>query len=1010
MRAGSPGITERLDAKSGETAPGEQCLSSLYVDRLIADTVGLLFDSLALDDVLTGADLLGLAERISPLAAITSQDEKELAAALVAAATRMQAVFDVRGQLSAAAIRQSVVHSAEDVTSALTVLRYGGDADTLRALSGIPAEAFAITRADLRQTVGNIKVQLRPYVAARERYPPEALAGAMELDLPNEIKHLRNRGWLFGLIQREADAALDRVRPHLRPSSRQLSAAAAADILVQVLAVKECRARLDAHLAAQPRWAQWLRKGRQGVRSDRLAALDWALINRDRGCFVERHAALLGASGWRRVLSDSAVQEAARRAFRSEHAELDSPGTSAVRRLEGGRVLPDDCSPDTVDGWHSQIVAHSHLLARAIHVIELAAADPPLRAAVDAALKEAPTSLGPIDPTRARLRRIQQRVLDNLSTPADRSPSQDVRHPLNAELRREVDALEREIRETLATRARVRGPLQVAIAGRTKTGKTTLRKVLTRDPTLHGIGQGAHRTTRQTSSFTWRGLEFLDTPGVAAFEDDFDADIAQRSCLAADAVLWVYADALRTEEADILQMLLAMGKPVLMVYNAKRRVDSAERLKLFCEHPHLAFRHTEGHIARVAQIAAEVGARPPVVIAAQVGAGRESLTAADRGLAELAWHASRLPDVEEGLRRLLIEQAQALRAVRLADAVFQPLLLAEALVHDAGVDLVRRVDGLPARLGREEAEFGSAVSAADAVARRVLRKQFARLRRQVDDFVGGVTGDDPNGAWQALLMAEDMTAPMTAFGERLAADADRVGLLLDAEERADERMGDRTGLKAKPRTQWWRRVRAAVMGSARRLVGQVLGRKAAARGAAKKALPVVGWLLVVADVLAGAARAVNDDVAASELEMQAWRRDAASTVRAELGRLKTRLAERLAEKTSRVRQVASEHFRDAHADVRWLTERLAAISQMQATSPAAREEVDLVLVQRLLDLAGLDGSSVHRARRTPNDRLEVWCDATAPLASITDRLESVVVRALRLEVVVYPIQSTRAVA
>ena len=70
--------------------------------------------------------------------------------------------------------------------------------------------------------------------------------------------------------------------------------------------------------------------------------------------------------------------------------------------LETIRALPDDCLPDTVAGWHSQVLAHSRSLARAIHLIELAAADPPLRAAIDAAVKQAQTSFGPTDGTRAR--------------------------------------------------------------------------------------------------------------------------------------------------------------------------------------------------------------------------------------------------------------------------------------------------------------------------------------------------------------------------------------------------------------------------------------------------------------------------------------------------------------------------------------------------------------------------------------------------------------------------------
>ena len=139
---------------------------------------------------------------------------------------------------------------------------------------------------------------------------------------------------------------------------------------------------------------------------------------------------------------------------------------------------------------------------------------------------------------------------------------------------RELGQTERDLADALRPHPPLRGPLRVAIAGRTKAGKTTLRKALTHDPDPHGVGRGAHRTTRKAEAFAWRALEFVDTPGIAAYDDDYDAETALAACRDADAVLWVYAEDLRSEELDHLCGLLALGKPVLVVVNAKWRVDT----------------------------------------------------------------------------------------------------------------------------------------------------------------------------------------------------------------------------------------------------------------------------------------------------------------------------------------------------------------------------------------------------------------------------------------------------
>ncbi|MFN7658081.1 MAG: GTPase, partial [Dolichospermum sp.] len=65
----------------------------------------------------------------------------------------------------------------------------------------------------------------------------------------------------------------------------------------------------------------------------------------------------------------------------------------------------------------------------------------------------------------------------------------------------------------------------VALFGRTKAGKSTLRETLTRG-NGSTIGKGSQRTTRDVKEYSWQGLRLLDTPGIEAYQGDDDTNKA----------------------------------------------------------------------------------------------------------------------------------------------------------------------------------------------------------------------------------------------------------------------------------------------------------------------------------------------------------------------------------------------------------------------------------------------------------------------------------------------------
>jgi hypothetical protein len=129
----------------------------------------------------------------------------------------------------------------------------------------------------------------------------------------------------------------------------------------------------------------------------------------------------------------------------------------------------------------------------------------------------------------------------------------------------------------------------ITLFGRTMAGKSTLMEILT-----HGegksIGSGSQRTTRDIRSYTWKGLEVTDVPGVAAFEGEEDEELAFHAAAQADLVIFLITDdAPQPLEAECLAQVRRLGKPILGICNVKIAVDDPDDLLLFLRNSNRSF-------------------------------------------------------------------------------------------------------------------------------------------------------------------------------------------------------------------------------------------------------------------------------------------------------------------------------------------------------------------------------------------------------------------------------------
>lgn len=121
----------------------------------------------------------------------------------------------------------------------------------------------------------------------------------------------------------------------------------------------------------------------------------------------------------------------------------------------------------------------------------------------------------------------------------------------------------------------------ITLFGRTMAGKSTLMEILTRGNGM-SIGKGAQRTTRDVRTYTYNGMAITDVPGIAAFEGEEDEIVAFEAAKKSDLILFLITDdAPQASEAECLNKILRLGKPVICLVNVKANIDLGMNFKMF---------------------------------------------------------------------------------------------------------------------------------------------------------------------------------------------------------------------------------------------------------------------------------------------------------------------------------------------------------------------------------------------------------------------------------------------
>lgn len=960
-------------------------------DSLRAMTLALMLEPLGVDASLGTPALDEIAEEVSQLSQVDGEQIALVGAALSQLVQAAASVRRHRLQITAVAQQLGVQTSANSAELCQEWLGHPEFSRHLRSLDHLPAEALRIDANQIAAAEQAVRDALQLCRRTNRSWPAEIKREITQLDLDDLIDALRDKGFLF--FHGRSDAARRRTLQHALETAKTLSNSALAARLSLVREHRDARAGLEEVLSAQPAWYRWLvDQGSFRIRRSRADALTWILMRRDADALPEAALDLLADVGWRQVMR----RMEGRHIDGGPRVRENAFGSTALRRLRVAFQALPDTSIDELDAWVAWVTEQMDLLSRLANTLDSARSDPRLAKQLAAVADGVSRSHGPLDRSRgeyaALLWSLQQALDGALSTSTERV--RVIEQGQLLEVARTLSALERAVRQTTQGTPAVQGLLQVAIAGRTKSGKTTLRKALTRDADRAGIGRGAHRTTRETATFEIDSVRYLDTPGVAAYDDDFDAEKAWQACLAADAVIWNYADALRTEEAAYVQGLLAVGKPVLVVVNVKWRVDSKARLALFARRPDMAFRHQNGHVQRINEIANAVDAPSPVVLPVHSGAAHEALCCGDDDLAASALDASRIHEVENQLRALLTERAVPLRAIRLADQLRTPLASVDGLITEQLPATQVTLDTLERTAGRHQKDLLQAVDRAGRHAHASLDAKQAQAQQDLHRLVRKLGGKDSQRRWQSFVMSLDLPDVGRELERQFERELARMDRHLTAEWKAEWRAGLRslrTGRR--PGSRWIRRVFLGAWGA-------VLGILKGFRGpqlVAKLGEAELPWLLiaqVAGDALGGAARKISQDIDEARVEHQTWTETTATAAKRELDRIIDKTRAELSTTVVSAKEQVVYQFGRQRVDVAAARDRIRRLRRAQRHVRETVNQCDLVLAKRLVQLVDADPSVVIGARRVPGRALTLWV-RPEHAAAIAERLGAMLDGVLR---------------
>ncbi|MDB9310398.1 50S ribosome-binding GTPase [Aphanizomenon sp. CS-733/32] len=317
----------------------------------------------------------------------------------------------------------------------------------------------------------------------------------------------------------------------------------------------------------------------------------------------------------------------------------------------------------------------------------------------------------------------------------------------------------------------------VALFGRTKAGKSTLRETLTRG-NGSTIGKGSQRTTRDVKEYFWQGLRLLDTPGIEAYQGNDDTNKANDIIDQSDIVLFLTSDdSVQPGEFQAMAQLQQINKYFAVILNVKHDIsNNLEDLQMFIDIPEMVFdedrlsqhkHHIQSHIQEYLHL------DNVDIVPIHAQSGFLSTQAEYQEYSSQLWQLSKIEELYSLIAYQIYTNGQDLRLSTFADSLEYFIKSIDQKLAAAKSQLSVQLNFLEQKQREIEKIFAEIEKEGDRKIKDKCDSLYDLIENQIGSFVDQYSDMDINGRqreWKKIVNEKNIEETMKSCIEAIFSD------------------------------------------------------------------------------------------------------------------------------------------------------------------------------------------------------------------------------------------------
>jgi tRNA U34 5-carboxymethylaminomethyl modifying GTPase MnmE/TrmE len=317
----------------------------------------------------------------------------------------------------------------------------------------------------------------------------------------------------------------------------------------------------------------------------------------------------------------------------------------------------------------------------------------------------------------------------------------------------------------------------VALFGRTKAGKSTLRETLTRG-NGSTIGKGSQRTTRDVKEYSWQGLRLLDTPGIEAYQGNDDTNKANDIIDQSDIVLFLTSDdSVQPGEFQAMAQLQQINKYFAVILNVKHDISNdLEDLQMFIDIPEMVFdedrlsqhkHHIKNHIQEYLHL------DNVDIVPIHAQSGFLSTQAEYQEYSSHLWQLSKIEELYSLIAYQIYTNGQDLRLSTFADSLEYFIKSIDQKLAAAKSQLSVQLNFLEQKQREIEKIFAEIEKEGDRKIKDKCDSLYDLIENQIGSFVDKYSDMDINGRqreWKKIVNEKNIEETMKSCIEAIFSD------------------------------------------------------------------------------------------------------------------------------------------------------------------------------------------------------------------------------------------------